>query len=37
MFIDTALKGKAGNLLKDDKFWGGLLAACAVFMLFYFK
>jgi SSS family solute:Na+ symporter len=37
MFIDTALKGKTGNLLKDDKFWGGLLAACAVFMLFYFK
>jgi SSS family solute:Na+ symporter len=37
MFIDTALKGKAGNLLKDDKLWGGLLAACAVFMLFYFK
>ena len=37
MFIDTALKGKAGNLLKDDKLWGGLLAACAVFMLFYFR
>ena len=37
MFIDTALKGKTGNLLKDDKFWGGLLAACAVFMLFYFN
>jgi SSS family solute:Na+ symporter len=37
MFIDTALKGKTGNLLKDDKFWSGLLAACAVFMLFYFK
>jgi hypothetical protein len=37
MFIDTALKAKDGNLLKDDKFWGGLLAACAVFMLFYFK
>ena len=37
MFIDTAIKGKAGNLLKDDKLWGGLLAACAVFMLFYFK
>jgi hypothetical protein len=37
MFIDTALKGKEGNLIKDDKFWGGLLAACAVFMLFYFK
>ena len=37
MFIDTAIKGKAGNLLKDDRLWGGLLAACAVFMLFYFK
>ena len=37
MFIDTALKGRAGNILKDDKLWGGLLAACAVFMLFYFK
>ena len=39
MFIDTALKAKEydGNPLKDDKFWGGLLAACAVFMLFYFK
>ena len=37
MFIDTALKNPTGNLHKDDKFWGGLLAACAVFMLFYFK
>ena len=37
MFLDAALKGRAGSLLKDDKVWGGLLAACAVFMLFYFK
>lgn len=37
MFIDTALKGKAGSIFNDDKLWGGLLAACAVFMLFYFK
>ncbi len=37
MFISAALKNPTGNLLKDDKFWGGLLAACAVFMLFYFK
>ena len=37
--VDTALKAKEydGKPLKDDKFWGGLLAACAVFMLFYFK
>ena len=37
MFISAALKNPTGNLLKDDKLWGGLLAACAVFMLFYFK
>ena len=41
MFASTAIKangqGEGGNLLKDDRVWGGLLAACAVFMLFYFK
>ncbi len=37
MFISAALKNPTDSLLKDDKLWGGLLAACAVFMLFYFK
>ena len=45
MFLDAALKtplsaaskGRAHSLIREDKFWGGLLAACAVFMLFYFK
>ncbi|MED5382045.1 MAG: sodium/solute symporter [Verrucomicrobiota bacterium] len=45
MFLDATLKtllspatkGRAHSLLREDKFWGGLLAACAVFMLFYFK
>ena len=41
MFASTAIKAngqeEGGNLLKDDRVWGGLLAACAVFMLFYFK
>ena len=41
MFASAAIKangqGEGGNLLKDDRVWGGLLAACAVFMLFYFK
>jgi SSS family solute:Na+ symporter len=37
LFIDAALKGREGSIVKDDKLWGGLLAACAVFMLFYFK
>ncbi len=41
MFISSALKptdgDKSSSLLKDDRVWGGLLAACAVFMLFYFK
>lgn len=29
-------KGEDGNLLRQDRFWAGGLAACAVFMLFYF-
>ena len=45
MFLDNVLKimlkaaGKrrAYSLLKEDRFWGGLLAACAVFMLYYFR
>ena len=44
MFLDSVFKsllhaatrGRAYSLLKEDRFWGGLLAACAVFMLFYF-
>ncbi len=26
----------ASTLVKEDRFWGGLLAACAIYMLFYF-
>ena len=45
MFINTGLqsllasssKGRVQSLIREDKFWGGLLAACAIFMLFYFK
>ena len=41
MFISTSLKDNSqlegSSLIKDDRIWGGLLAACAVFMLFYFK
>ena len=39
MFLSSAIKfgERQQNLLKDDRIWGGLLAACAVFMLFYFK
>ena len=45
MFINTELQSlltasaedRAHNLIREDKFWGGLLAACAIFMLFYFK
>ena len=37
MMLKAASKGRAYSLLKEDRFWGGLLAACAVFMLFYFK
>jgi hypothetical protein len=45
MFINTKLQSlltassedRAQSLIRDDKFWGGLLAACAIFMLFYFK
>ena len=45
MFINTELQSlltasaedRARNLIREDKFWGGLLAACAIFMLYYFK
>ena len=41
MFITSAMKSVSGeqncSLIKNDRVWGGLLAACAVFMLFYFK
>jgi len=41
MFITSAMKPVDGeqvtSLIKNDRVWGGLLAACAVFMLFYFK
>ena len=41
MFISASLKDNSrpvgASLIKDDRIWGGLLAACAVFMLFYFK
>jgi hypothetical protein len=33
----TALEGSTTNLLLEDRFWAGLLAACAIFMIFYFK
>ncbi|MBL67022.1 MAG: hypothetical protein CMO74_01015 [Verrucomicrobiales bacterium] len=34
--LSAATKGRAYSLLREDLFWAGLLAACAVFMLFYF-
>ena len=45
MFLDSlfkvvlaaAAKGRAYSFLREDRFWAGLLAACAVFMMFYFK
>ena len=37
MMLKAASRGRAYSILKEDRFWGGLLAACAVFMLFYFK
>jgi SSS family solute:Na+ symporter len=44
MFLDSmfkvvlvaAVKGRAYSLLREDRFWAGLLASCAVFMMFYF-
>ena len=45
MFLDSlfkvvlaaAAKGRAYSFLREDRVWAGLLAACAVFMMFYFK
>jgi len=41
MFVSASLMdnshAEGSSLIKDDRIWGGLLAACAVFMLFYFK
>ena len=37
MMLKAAGKGRAYSLLKEDRFWGGLLASCAVFMMFYFR
>jgi len=44
MFLDSlfkvvlaaAAKGRAYSFLREDLFWAGLLASCAVFMMFYF-
>jgi len=35
--ITASSKGRVQSLIREDKFWGGLLAACAIFMLYYFK
>ena len=35
--LQSAAQGEARNPLKDDRLWAGLLAACAVFMMYYFK
>jgi hypothetical protein len=37
MMLKAAGKGRAYSILKEDRFWAGLLAACAIFMLYYFK
>jgi len=45
MFLDSlfkvilaaAAKGRAYSLLREDLFWAGLLASCAMFMMYYFK
>ena len=44
MFLDSlfkvvlaaAAKGRAYSFLREDLFWAGLLASCAVFMMYYF-
>jgi hypothetical protein len=35
--LSAAAKGRAYSLLREDRFWAGLLAASAVFMMYYFK
>ena len=45
MFLDSlfkvvlaaAAKGRAYSLLREDRFWAGLLASCAMFMMYYFR
>lgn len=37
MMLKAAGRGRAYSILKEDRFWAGLLAACAIFMLYYFK
>jgi hypothetical protein len=45
MFLDSlfkvvliaAAKGRAYSLLREDRFWAGLLASSAVFMMYYFR
>ena len=45
MFLDSlfkvvltaAVKGRAYSLLREDRFWAGLLASSAVFMMYYFR
>ena len=36
-FLAAAAKGRGYSLLREDRFWAGLLAASAVFMMYYFK
>ena len=35
--LSAAVKGRAYSLLREDRFWAGLLASCAMFMMYYFK
>ncbi len=35
--LSAAAKGRAYSFLREDLFWAGLLASCAVFMLYYFR
>ena len=35
--LSAAAKGRAYSFLREDRFWAGLLAACAVFMMYYFR
>ena len=37
LVLSAAAKGRAYSFLREDLFWAGLLAACAVFMLYYFR
>ena len=38
-FLEMALrsvKASGGSLIKEDRLWAGLLAGCAMFMMFFF-